>query len=85
MVDKGYLERFVMQTQVVSGDKSFSSPWYGKGEYLYKWKFVTFTKGNLCPAYLPVAQNNQYAKVAHFGMAYPIPFIYILQNKALSS
>lgn len=43
MGDKGYLERFVMQTQVVSGDKNHSPlPGVGKGR--------PFTNGNLSPS-----------------------------------
>lgn len=43
MGNKGYLERFVMQTQVVSGDKNHSPlPGMGKGR--------TFTNGNLSPS-----------------------------------
>lgn len=43
MVDKGYLERVVRQTQVVSGDKS-QSPLPGMG------KESTFINGNLSPS-----------------------------------
>lgn len=73
MVGKCYLIRFTMQTQVVSGDESFSSSCYGKEQHLYKWKCVSFTKGNLCPAHLLSAQNNHCAKVWHFGEAEPDP------------
>lgn len=80
MARKGYLVGFVRPTQVVSGDWFFCS---GKGEHLYKWIFVTFTKWNLCLAFrqkgggqkvppvsvshLPSAQKNQYANFGVFG------------------
>lgn len=44
MVRKGYLVRFVRQTPVVSGDKSFCS---GKGEHLYKWMFVIISQSEI--------------------------------------
>ena len=57
MVKKGSLVMFVYRERFIL--VSSLSFWYGRGGHLHKEIYVTFTKGNLCPAFRQVRRGQK--------------------------